>query len=473
MRHVDRYRDDYLRQTQALFCLFAQAPETCSEAWSFAGTVSTVTLPQYQPDTGYAIDRRLGVARGALIGTLIVVIPFNWLGLIVIDEHGPHLASLSLAETTLGAIDLVLGLLIVSAIATMVRTSKRLSLSLGLGGMVALSTVGMLSLLFTPSLAGAAAVFRLLGVVAVIVNMRALDRDRYINFVVTPFAVVAIFQSTLALTQTFILHCGPGAAAKSAPGVILWTTGIGSFFHQYPLAAFLALSMAVILSVQRFRNLNPLELSAVALSSAAMATTFSRTAALSVMLLGIVYAVVWFRRRRRELAISALIVSIPAIVTGLVLHSMWLGRAAESLALQTSGRGKFMARAFEIIGDNILVGVGPAQYGPTLVSMGLTGSDTLMVHSVPLMITVEYGVVIGVLAVIWSIAMGVRATRSSVYALGVFLAVVPFLLLDNLHYVFPSGIASVGLWVAVLDFNSANEHESAEDGRVRGSRRST
>jgi len=431
-----------------------------------------VTLPRHQPDTGNAIDRRLGTARGAFIATLIVVIPFSWLGHIAIDEHGLHPVNLSLAETSLGAIDLVLGLLIVSAIATMVRTSTRLSLSLGLGGMVALSTVGLLSLLFTPSLAGTAAVFRLFGLVAVIVNMRALDRDRYINFVVTPFTIIAMLQSTLALMQTFVVHGGPGAAALSAPDVILWTTGIGSFHHQYSLAAFLALSMAVILSVQRFRTMKPWESSTVALSSAAMATTFGRSAAVSVMLLGIVYAVVWFRRRQQELAISALIVSIPAIVTGLVLHSMWLGRAAESLVLQTRGRGQMMATAFEIIGDNILFGVGPARYGPTLVSMGLTGWDTLMVHNVPLMIAAEYGVVIGVLAVIWLIALGVRATRTSVHALGVFLVVVPFLLFDNLHYVFPSGIASVGLWVAVLDFNSANEHVSTEDGRVRESGRS-
>lgn len=418
-----------------------------------------MTVREGQRDTGSAFDRAHGRSRCALIAALIVVVPFSWLGLIVVDVHSPHLAGLLLTSTTLGVIDLVLSLLIVSAIATVLRSPTRLRVGLGLGGVLTLSAVGLLSLLFTPSLAGAAAVFRLFGVAATIVNLRALDRDQFIMFVVTPFAIVALFESTLALMQTLILDSGFYVGAESASGANGWTSGLGSFFHPYSLAAYLAVSMAVILSVQRFRSMKPWEWSAVALASAAMATTFGRMAALSVLLIAVVYAFAWFRRRQRGLAYSALIVSIPAIVTGLVLQSRWIVRATQSTSLQSSGRGQLIARALEIIADNPLFGVGPAQYGPTLATMELTKYDVVMVHNVILMVAAEYGVAIGGLAAIWLIALGVRATRIPAYALGLFLAVLPFLLLDNLHYVYPSGIASFGLWVAVLDFHGGYDED--------------
>lgn len=420
-----------------------------------------MTLRQDQPDTGLALDRILGKARCALIAALIVVVPFSWLGLIVIDEHSPHLAGLLLTSTTLGIIDLVLGLLIVSAVATLVRSTTQLRAGLGQAGVLALSTVGLLSLLFTPSLAGAVAVFRLFGAAAVILNLRTLDRDQYIKFVVTPFAIVALFESTLAMIQTLILNSGFHVETESVSAVIVWTSGLGSFFHPYSLAAYLALSMAVILSVQRLRPMKPWEWSAVALSSAAMATTFGRMAALSVMLLAIVYASSWFRRHQLGFATSALVVSVPAIVTGLVLHSRWLVRMTQSIALYTSGRGQLTTRAFEIIGDNILFGVGPAQYGPTLATMELSRYDQVMVHSTPLMVAAEYGAVIGALFVIWLIALGVNSARTSAYGFGLFLAILPLLLMDNLHYVYPSGIASFGLWIAVLDFHGDHEEGSS------------
>ncbi len=415
--------------------------------------------------TGFTVDRVFEGIRLVLVTALIVVIPFSWLGLIVIDEHSPHLEGLLLTSTTLGAIDLVLGMLIVSAIATVALSRHMRASGIGMIGLFTFAAVGLVSLLFTPTVAGTVSVFRLLGVAATIVNLHAFSREQFAKFVVVPLAVVVLFQSTLALMQTIVLGSGFYVGSEPQPAVFGLTPGLGSFFHPYSLAAYLALSMATILSVQRFRPMRLIEWSAVALASAAMATTYGRTAALSVLLIGIVYGVDWFRRRKPEIAISVAVATLPAIVTGLILHTWWVPRASQTLALRSSGRTALIETALEIIGDNTLFGVGPAQYGPTLATMVRGRFDVVMVHDVPLMVAVEYGAVIGGITVLWLIALGVTSARSHAYALGAFMAVLPFLLLDNIHYVYPSGIASFGLWIAVLDFHSrSTEPVSARSG---------
>jgi hypothetical protein len=42
----------------------------------------------------------------------------------------------------------------------------------------------------------------------------------------------------------------------------------------------------------------------------------------------------------------------------------------------------------------------------------------------------------------------------SVFAIALFLSILPFFMLDNLHYVYGNGMAMFAVWLAMLDYNS-------------------
>jgi hypothetical protein len=72
---------------------------------------------------------------------------------------------------------------------------------------------------------------------------------------------------------------------------------------------------------------------------------------------------------------------------------------------------------------------------------------------VPLLVTAEFGMIVGLAFTGWLIALGIRAFRISVYATALFLSVIPFLLLDNLHYVYGNGMMIFAVWIAMLDYH--------------------
>jgi hypothetical protein len=103
------------------------------------------------------------------------------------------------------------------------------------------------------------------------------------------------------------------------------------------------------------------------------------------------------------------------------------------------------------------MGVGPVQYGPHLTQMGLTVLDPHVVHNVPLLVTAEFGIIVGLAFTGWLIALGIRAFRLSLYATALFLSIIPFLVLDNLHYVYGNGMMVFAVWIAILDYNTTTE----------------
>jgi hypothetical protein len=191
----------------------------------------------------------------------------------------------------------------------------------------------------------------------------------------------------------------------------------------------------------------------VALSSAAIATTFGRMALLAVGLVGGTYVVGWWMHRRRIMATSALMTLVPLAVTGFVLRSGWLVRASQSANFDLTTRDALAARALEMISSSPLTGIGPVQYGPNLARMGLTFLDPHIVHNLPLLVTVEFGIAVGVAFTAWLVILGIRAFRLSIYAAALFLSILPFLLLDNLHYVYGNGLAMFAVWIAMLDYH--------------------
>jgi hypothetical protein len=318
-----------------------------------------------------------------------------------------------------------------------------------------------------PTLEGSVMLLRVAGIPAVIVAIRSMSQKDLIVGVVWPLSLGASLQALLALAQTFVYDSGLVVPATTLAKGRAWTAGLGAFSGSYALAAYLLLAMAVALSFgiskhalnDRFDSVSlsgPLRVTmwtTVALSSAAIATTFGRMALLAVGLVGSAYVVGWLMHRRRIMATSALMTLVPLAVTGFVLRSGWLVRVSQSANFDLTNRGALAARAIEMIRSSPLTGIGPVQYGPNLARMGLTVIDPHIVHNLPLLVTVEFGIAVGVAFTAWLVILGIRAFRLSIYAAALFLSILPFILLDNLHYVYGNGLAMFAVWIAMLDYH--------------------
>jgi hypothetical protein len=413
----------------------------------------------------------LATLRIGAIAALILLIPHRIDLEVTIDQHSPHLVGTGVQNTLLGPTDILLIIVLLASIPLLFNRKTYLKQPLGqLGAAVFLVFVAIWLVRFS-TLEGSMMLLRVTGVFGVIVAIRSMTQRNLMIGVVWPLTIGASLQALVALAQTFIYNTGMIVPATTLAQGRAWSAGRGTFSGSYALAAYLILAVAVALSFgiskhprnTRFRSLQlsvPLRVSmwtAVVLSSAAVATTFGRTALLALGLVGASYLTGWLIHRRRIMGLSAIMTFLPLAVTGVSLRSGWLVRASQSADLDLTTRDALAARAIEMIRSSPLFGVGPVQYGPHLAQMGLAVLDPHIVHNVPLLVTAEFGVLVGLAFTGWLIALAIRAFRLSVYTTALFLSIIPFLLLDNLHYVYGNGMVIFAVWIAILDYNSSTE----------------
>lgn len=431
------------------------------------------------------LPRTFATLRVANVAALILLIPWRIYLEVKLDQHSPHLAGSGVQNTALGPTDVLLVFLIFACtplfFGRMTQRPRLRQMPIGQIGAAVFAVVVAVWLLMFPTLEGLMMLLRVTGVPAVIVAIRAMSQRDLMAGVVWPLSFGASVQATVALAQTHIYDTGMVVPATRLAVGRGWTAGLGAFSGPYALAAYLLLGMAVALSFgiskhPANRRFNSVELSrpletmmwiTVVLTSAAMATTFGRAALLSIGLVVGVYFVGWIMHRQKILGLSALAALVPLMGTGIVLRSGWIVRASQSVDFDFTTRDALVARAVEMIRSSPLIGIGPVQYGPNLARMDLAVPDPHIVHNLPLLVAVEFGIVVGLAFTVWLVALGVRAFRLSIYAAALFLSVLPLMLLDNLHYVYGNGIAMFAIWVAMLDYHRdvavppANRHAIA------------
>jgi len=397
------------------------------------------------------------VARTAAVAALVGMIPFNAIFLTLIAPQNPLVEKNVVIGPDLAPTDLILVLLIALAVPMLPGLIRSRTPGVGLVGVMALSGVIAAHLLFEPTLQGAMLLLRTAGAAALIVMLRSMDPRLLALSVAWPLAVVASFQAALALSQTLIFGNGNPITNEAGELVTTWTRGYGTMIGAYDLAAFLTLTIAIMLSMRRFRSLVPIWWLTVIAGSATIAVSFGRSGVLSVVLIAVVYIGYGLWDRSTALIRNGFIALLPMITVGLVLRSGWWVRAVDTAQLSSTGRIELMERALDTIASHPLIGVGPMQYGTYISQLRPSVADRHIVHNVPLLITAEFGVVVGVAAIAWAIALGYRAFRTSVFAAGILVSIVPFFMFDHLHYTHPSALATAGLWVALLDFHWHSE----------------
>ncbi|MFC2153540.1 O-antigen ligase family protein [Actinomycetota bacterium] len=392
-----------------------------------------------------SVPKWMTILAYGLVAATIIAIPWNSVSVFRIDDHSPHMAFF-LRFALVGVVDvLALSLFVVAMAITVLR--RTVTMNLATVGLLLFVVAMVIATVLNPSPEGALKILRVAGTLGAAVVLIGMQPRDYSTFVVWPFTFIALQQSLVGIMQTFVL--GSGRSRVDLVGSAeTWTAALGSFHHEYEYAAFLIVAMATILSLQRHRRLHPLMWFAVATSSAASAASFGRTALLAVLLVSVVYGIGWMTKRLTPLAWSAATPLAGAALSGVVALPAWQQRASVTSAI----RVELMERAIEIIRAHPIVGVGPGQYGRILFETATGEPDRFIVHNIPLLIAAEFGILIGFAFTLWLVAIGVRSVVTSVYAGAIFIAAVPFLLLDNLHYVYPTGLMMFGLWVGLLGY---------------------
>ena len=407
-----------------------------------------------------AASVRLDAIRVALVAAMIVTIPFALRALVPIDVHSPHLSLYFLKVTVVTPLDVVLVLLAIAAAPLMFRRDSYRTWPIGLIGTLAFTAATALFLIAEPSPEGLARVTRLAGISGAIAIVQRMSPSVLRGAVVWPLTASVAFQAVYGLAQTFVWQSGMLSGITGRFDDV-WTQGYGTMGGPYPLAAFMVLSIAIILSAAAFKRLHPLMWATVVLSSAAVSVTFGRLGVISAIGIAGVYGIAWILKRNREYLAASLASVIPLGIGIIIAWQGWQVRASETAAGYQSGREALLRRAFTVIEGNPLWGVGPAQMGPAVARIGLTEAASTYVHNVPVLVAAEYGIPLGVVFTVWLMALGMAALFTSARATAVFVSIVPYLLLDHTHLVYVYALAEFGLWLAILDYHRAHRQSTA------------
>lgn len=402
-------------------------------------------------DTVVADRRHIALSipamRVVLVGALIWTAPYQDVFRIKLNEHSPHIGFALGRATHVGPADIIFLLIIVAVVPLVLGRQWSRPVGIGLMGVAGLAAVAVLTLLFSPTLEGLILVLRIVGTASTVLAISNMARADWTLSVIWSTALTALIQGGLALIQILVWNGG----LLRNPDRGAWPAAYGAFNGPYTMAAFLVLAVGVMLSIGAVRRIPMTIWLSATVASAAIATTYGRTGALALILMTMIYLAWFILRRRHRLGLAAAAIAIPFGTVAIILQSAWIPRVIDTVQLNSSSRVALMDRAFDVIAYRPILGVGPAGYAPALARLGLTDIDHALVHNVPLLVAAEFGVIAGIVFLAWLGLLGVTSLRTSAYGAALFAAVLPFLMLDNLNWLFAGGWVILAVWLALLD----------------------
>ena len=303
-----------------------------------------------------------------------------------------------------------------------------------------------------PSPQGVQIVVRLAGATGLALGISMLRRDERV-LVVATLAVATALQLGLAVAQ--LIACRPLGLPSfgEVADPLLVYVGVcaprGTMHGQYLLAG-LGLIATLLLVRESLSARRPLLwIAGAALSVIAVSLTLSRAAALAVGL-SLVALMLGSRERRRDLTIAASAVGGVALIAALGVLPGWAFKA--STGLSPEGREILVAESSVLIPQSPIIGIGPGRTVIVLLQQdpGHPYYYYQPAHGLPLVATVEGGVIAGAASVLLLVALAWRA-RSDVRALALYFAFLPVLLTDQYPYDYLQGAVMFGIWVGALD----------------------
>jgi O-antigen ligase len=168
---------------------------------------------------------------------------------------------------------------------------------------------------------------------------------------------------------------------------------------------------------------------------------------------------------------AILALCVGAAIPALVWRDGWVSRTQQSVTARsgsqlTTDRGWLIHEANVLIREHPVVGVGPGRYVLALRDKYHREPNQKVgvfkpVHNLPLLLTAEGGIPAGLAMTLLLVVVGWQAFRSGRLALALYVAYLPFALLDHLPYSFPQGLILTGLWLGVLSLLARERPEQA------------
>jgi len=394
--------------------------------------------------------------RNLLLLLTVAVAPIEWM--VPLSEVQPTAAD-PFRRFILGSLmDVPWAILTILGMPLLVNCWWRRKATWGLVATSVLFAAALGSWATAPSSLGASLMVRFLAAAVVVALVTGCERDEFRRYVAFPLVIMGAAQAALAVLQTLGSIAPPSFLLPLSNGVMFgsWRAGQGTTLHPYILAGWLLVTQAVGTALLPAGRVRWLWLAAIALMAAAIPTSGSRAAGLSITAL--VGALVWgWRSRPGQYGQSVLATGVPVLLIGAIVAQGWLARAARSIApsvnLATSGRLSTFKTAIAMVCAHPWLGVGIGLY-TIAVAAAPDARQTLRpieVHFVPLLISAELGAPLGIAYSAFIAALALRAWKTSPAALAVFFSLVVFILLDKFTYSRPSGILLHALWLGTLD----------------------
>lgn len=392
------------------------------------------------------VDRTISRIAAVTLAASIIVLPVNSQLTLFLDDRGVSAIEPLVSWVRVSPLDAVFVALIVIAVIWEYRFGAGWR---GLGlvdkGMVVACVIATVSAITHLDMSSVSMTLRLVGVAAGVYLMSRIRESDLRVRAVTALLAIAAFEATIALIQVFtdsgdIVEATVYASGRS------WTAGHGTFQGPYTMAAFLTVSIAVGLGYRHhLGDRSRYAAIAVAVSSAGMATTFGRTATMSLLAVVAVYGIAAVATRRRAHALDVALIVVPFLTVAVILWSGWAVRIHDTATIEDRGRTEQYAVALDLIREHPVLGVGPGRYVESVDE-----NQRYVVHDVPLLIGAELGVIAAIGFVLWMAAIGFRALRASWHAAALFLPLMPYLLFDKLHVVFVAGLALSVVWLGFI-----------------------
>lgn len=314
--------------------------------------------------------------------------------------------------------------------------------------------------LFHPSLRGASVIVRLAVASLVVMEIRSLDRLELRNRVVLPLVAASALQTVIVLLQA--VEQGPIGLAALGERSVFHQFGSsigaqGTLIHPYPLAGFAMITIVATITYLADRPGDAPRwtyLSAIAVAAVPLGLTYSRMSVIG--LAAIAAFALWGASRNRTLYLPILTaVALGALLPALIWNGGWIERASDSVGSDidaiTSNRLLLTRQAIDIAADNPWVGVGPGLYTNHLEQVAPDLDHYDAVHTVPLVVAAENGMVAGVVVLAMLVVIGLRTLRIGPAAAIAFGAFLPFVVFDKFPYIHPNGIVMLAIWLAILD----------------------
>ncbi|MBT8197466.1 MAG: O-antigen ligase family protein [Acidimicrobiia bacterium] len=388
--------------------------------------------------------------RGALV-VLIVMLPIE-VG-VILDE-APGVATGYGRLAVFHPFDLAL--MVVAVLGFPYLIGRRLGW--GTGTMLVLLVGAMVGLVFNATPRGWMQVARLAALTVTAGYISQLsDRERT-RLVVAPLMVTVGLQSLIGVAQ--VLNDGPIGLGTFGERELRYFYGFGDVvaaqgttIHGYVLAGFAMVATLVGMTRAVRRGASPWWLVGIAVCAIPIGLTYSRMALIGMIL--VMGALGWgVARDRARYLVPTVVVIVAITVPALFALDGWTQRELsderQGLDRLSTGRITLMREAATMIGDHPIVGVGPGNY-VTTIEADFDVEVPKQVHSVPLLVAAEDGVVWGLASLVMLAAVGLAALRSGPVATALFLGFVPFWILDKFPYTHPNGLVLTAIWLAMLE----------------------